>query len=75
MKHIMKFCNGLYGSLEKVAEALNVVRVAGKNHQAGSDSLLTLQTFMKLKEVYFNGNFGLKKFQGILYGFEVDPMM
>ncbi|KAK4254125.1 hypothetical protein QN277_009550 [Acacia crassicarpa] len=75
MKHIMKFCNGLYGGLEKVAEALNVVRVAGKNHQAGSDSLLTLQTFMKLKEVYFIGNFGLEKFQGILYGVEVDPMM
>ncbi|XP_028797288.1 probable CCR4-associated factor 1 homolog 11 [Neltuma alba] len=75
MKHIIKFCNGLYGGLERVAGTLNVDRVAGKNHQAGSDSLLTLQTFMRLKELYFNGNLGLQKFQGILYGLEVNPII
>jgi CCR4-NOT transcription complex subunit 7/8 len=32
MKHMMKFCNGLYGALEKVANTLGVQRVAGKSH-------------------------------------------
>ena len=32
MKHMMKFCNGLYGALEKVANTLRVERVAGKSH-------------------------------------------
>ncbi|XP_028788269.1 probable CCR4-associated factor 1 homolog 11 [Neltuma alba] len=83
MKHIIKFCNGLYqkncnglyGGLERVARTLSVDRVAGKNHQAGSDSFLTLQTIMKLKDLYFNGNLGLQKFQGIFYGLEVNPMI
>ncbi|KAI4297275.1 hypothetical protein L6164_037169 [Bauhinia variegata] len=77
MKHIMRFCDGLYGGLEKVATTLKVDRQAGKSHQAGSDSLLTLHTFMKLRDVYFGGscrnkNLSLRRFQGILYGFEVN---
>ncbi|XP_028765919.1 probable CCR4-associated factor 1 homolog 11 [Neltuma alba] len=75
MKHIIKFCNGLYGGLERVAKTLNVDRVVGKNHQAGSDSLLTLQTFMKLKDIYFSGNSKLEAFQGILYSFEVNDIL
>ncbi|KAI4297584.1 hypothetical protein L6164_037469 [Bauhinia variegata] len=74
-KHIMRFCDGMYGGLEKVATALNVDRQVGKSHQAGSDSLLTLHTFMKLIDVYFgrscrNNNLSLRRFQGILYGFD-----
>ncbi|KAI4297581.1 hypothetical protein L6164_037466 [Bauhinia variegata] len=77
MKHIMRFCNGLYGGLENVATALNVDRQAGKRHQAGSDSLLILHTFMKRRDVYFGGscrhkNLSLERFQGILHGFEVN---
>lgn len=71
IKHMIKLCDGLYGGLEKVAKTLGVDRVAGKTHQAGSDSLLTLQTIMKLKDVHFYGKF-LIDFQLILYGLEVD---
>ncbi|GMJ12798.1 CCR4- associated factor 1b [Hibiscus trionum] len=46
IKHTFKFF-GLQGGLEKVARTLNVARVAGSSHQAGSDSLLTLDCFMK----------------------------
>ncbi|KAI9071641.1 hypothetical protein K1719_046395 [Acacia pycnantha] len=74
MKHIIKFCNGLHGGLERVSQTLNVDRVVGNNHQAGSDSLLTLQTFMRLKDVYFNEHCELKKFQGVLHGFEVNTI-
>ncbi|XP_040369563.1 probable CCR4-associated factor 1 homolog 11 [Rosa chinensis] len=52
MKHmITRFCSGIYGGLEKVAETLGVARAAGTSHMAGSDSLLTLQTFLKLINV------------------------
>ncbi|XWS54911.1 hypothetical protein CRYUN_Cryun10bG0130000 [Craigia yunnanensis] len=50
IKHTFKFF-GLQGGLEKVAKTLNVARVAGLSHQAGSDSLLTLQCFMELKKL------------------------
>ncbi|KAK1380112.1 Poly(A)-specific ribonuclease [Heracleum sosnowskyi] len=38
------------GGLESLAACFNLVRVAGKSHQAGSDSLLTMQLFMKVKQ-------------------------
>lgn len=75
MKSMLKVCKGLYGGLERVAKTLNVDRVVGKSHQAGSDSLLVLQTFMKLRNVYFGGscgkeNLNLGRFEGVLYGLE-----
>ncbi|KAJ7963850.1 putative Ccr4-associated factor [Quillaja saponaria] len=76
MKYMMKFCNGLYGGLDRVAKTLGVERVAGKSHQAGSDSLLTLQTFMKLlenfclKENHGKRDWNLNEFEGFLYGLE-----
>ncbi|KAG8497902.1 hypothetical protein CXB51_006728 [Gossypium anomalum] len=48
LKYTFKFL-GLLGGLEKMAQALNVARITGSSHQAGSDSLLTLRCFMKLK--------------------------
>jgi CCR4-NOT transcription complex subunit 7/8 len=71
IKHIIKSCQGLYGGLERVANTLGVHRVAGKSHQAGSDSLLTLQTIMKLNNAYFMGKF-LIHFGLILHTLEVD---
>lgn len=65
IKHLMKFCNCLHGGLNKLAELLHVQRV-GVCHQAGSDSLLTCFTFIKLKEAFFHES--LDKYSGVLYG-------
>nr|UXY86896.1 CCR4-associated factor [Cryptomonas paramecium] len=42
----------LHGGLDKIAEKLKVFRI-GRQHQAGSDSLLTLKIFFKLKKIFF----------------------
>ncbi|XP_057958237.1 probable CCR4-associated factor 1 homolog 7 isoform X1 [Malania oleifera] len=69
IKHLMKFCNSLHGGLNKLAELLEVERI-GVCHQAGSDSLLTSCTFMKLKDNFFNGS--TEKYAGVLYGLGVE---
>ncbi|NP_001140241.1 putative CCR4-associated factor 1 6 [Zea mays] len=66
IKHLMKFCGGgLYGGLSKLGELLKIERV-GISHQAGSDSLLTLQCFMKLKQLYLKES--VKLYDGVLFG-------
>jgi hypothetical protein len=44
----------------------------GPQHQAGSDSLLTSLTFLKLAKKFFSGVEGASKHMGVLYGLGVD---
>lgn len=69
IKHLMKFCNSLHGGLNKLAELLEVKRI-GISHQAGSDSLLTACTFIKLKDNFFSSS--MDKYAGVLYGLGVE---
>ncbi|KAI3996641.1 hypothetical protein MKX01_009473 [Papaver californicum] len=48
IKHMMKFCKGLFGGLDKVGKVLGDEREVGTCHQARSDSLLTMNIFVKI---------------------------
>merc|ERR1712004_842458 len=62
-----KSCKNLKGGLQEVANELEVPRI-GPQHQAGSDSLLTGQTFFKMKEMFFEDDIDDSKYCGHLYG-------
>eukprot|EP01132_Coremiostelium_polycephalum_P004629 gene4629-5782_t len=68
VKYLMKSCKNLKGGLSSLAEDLDVLRI-GPQHQAGSDSLLTISTFFKLREEFFENDIDDHKFKGILYGY------
>lgn len=67
IKQLMKCCRGLKGGLNELADDLQVDRI-GPQHQAGSDSLLTLQTFFKMKQYFFDGEMENGRFEGKIYG-------
>merc|ERR1712226_844407 len=67
VKHLMKSCKNLKGGLQEVANELEVPRI-GPQHQAGSDSLLTGQTFFKMKEMFFEDDIDDSKYCGHLFG-------
>lgn len=51
---MMTAVEGMHGGLSSLADALQVERI-GPMHQAGSDSLLTAQTFFALVKKHFHG--------------------
>ena len=52
---MMTAVEGMFGGLNALAENLHIARI-GPMHQAGSDSLLTAQTFFCLIQRHLNGN-------------------
>jgi len=67
IKILVKDKNNLKGSLNKLANYLNVQR-EGKIHQAGSDSLVTIYSFWKLIKSGFVTKEELNEGKNILYG-------
>lgn len=67
-KHMMCSCESLVGGLNRLGSDLQVDRI-GTSHQAGSDSLLTAQTFFKMKQAVFGNKLDEQKFEGILHGY------
>jgi CCR4-NOT transcription complex subunit 7/8 len=67
IKILVKDKNNLKGSLNKLANYLNVQR-EGKIHQAGSDSLVTIYSFWKLIKNGFMTKEELNEGKNILYG-------
>jgi CCR4-NOT transcription complex subunit 7/8 len=67
VKQMARYCPGdLRGGLGFVALKLGVERAGGEAHQAGSDSLLTCHTFLKMKERFFEDDARLSPVAGLL---------
>lgn len=66
IKFLIRSTKNLKGGLQDVADELQVSRI-GPQHQAGSDSLLTANTFFKLRSRYFEDDID-PKYLGNLYG-------
>eukprot|EP00258_Populus_trichocarpa_P003191 XP_002303972.2 probable CCR4-associated factor 1 homolog 11 [Populus trichocarpa] len=68
-KFMMGSISGLRGGLERVAKLLGVERTTGSRHQAGSDSLLTQQTFVRFKDSCANLDLeNLNGCEGMIFG-------
>lgn len=52
---MMTAVEGMHGGLSSLADALEIDRI-GPMHQAGSDSLLTAQTYFAMIKKHFNGS-------------------
>jgi len=64
---VVKFMAELQGGLSKLADSLNVQRI-GRCHQAGSDSLVTAETFFKLIRKYYPNLEYVKQHSGKIAG-------
>mmetsp|Transcript_14200 Transcript_14200/g.19424 ORF Transcript_14200/g.19424 Transcript_14200/m.19424 type:complete len:387 (-) Transcript_14200:186-1346(-) len=67
VKYMMTAVEGMHGGLSSLADFLQIERI-GPMHQAGSDSLLTAQTFFALINKHFGGQCDDSKFRGELFG-------
>jgi CCR4-NOT transcription complex subunit 7/8 len=74
IKFMTSLCDGHFGGLQKLADALGCQRV-GAEHQAGSDSLLTMTTYFSLARAKFANGTGSanaiddSKYKNELYGY------
>lgn len=55
LRHLIQFSDYSRGSLQRLAIECNIQRV-GNQHQAGSDSLVTVMAFFKLVQEVFSGS-------------------
>ena len=67
IKFVARSIGKAKGGLQDLAEELHVTRI-GPQHQAGSDSLLTLNTFFRLRETYFGTGWDPSPYVGRIYG-------
>merc|ERR1712167_470147 len=67
VKFMMTAVDGMHGGLQSLGDALQVERI-GSMHQAGSDSLLTAQTFFALVAKHLNAVIDETRFRGELFG-------
>mmetsp|Transcript_3240 Transcript_3240/g.6048 ORF Transcript_3240/g.6048 Transcript_3240/m.6048 type:complete len:348 (+) Transcript_3240:62-1105(+) len=70
IKYMTSLCDGHFGGLQKLADALSCQRI-GVEHQAGSDSLLTMTTYFALARAKFMNGEGIddSKYKNELYGY------
>ncbi len=71
IKYMTSLCDGHFGGLQRLADDLKCPRI-GPEHQAGSDSLLTMLTYFALAKAKFidaNGNIDDTKYKNELYGY------
>lgn len=66
VKYLIHTTDHLYGGLNRLADHYGCDRI-GTTHQAGSDSLLTLQVFLRMMRTTFGGKID-DSLEGILYG-------
>ena len=64
---MMTAVEGMHGGLSALADTLQVERI-GPMHQAGSDSLLTAQTFFAFVKKHLAGTCDDSKYRGELFG-------
>ena len=66
-QYMMTAVEGMHGGLSALADTLQVERI-GPMHQAGSDSLLTAQTFFAFVKKHLAGTCDDSKYRGELFG-------
>lgn len=67
IRYLIRYNENLKGSLNRLAQEINVKRY-GKQHQAGSDSLITLEVFLKLYHDEYLQEESLIKDKNALFG-------